>query len=324
MTTRLPQETHRRDAMRAAVRLAPLRRRIGRRRFDDKILPWLLLGPALVVTLGLILFPVIRTGWLSFTDAGLSSLVTGEFEFVGLQNYSGVLSDGHLRGVFVTTVVFGLACVAGTMVVGLGVALLLDQTFRGRRLLGILVLLPWAVPQVAAGVTWRWMFNDQYGVVNWLLVKGGLTGFEGFSWFNDRITAFVAIGIVVVWQSFPFVAISLLAGFRTIEEDLIDAARVDGAGWFQRLRYITLPMLKPLVLVLIIISTIWDFKIFDQIYVMTKGGPARSTEVLSIAVWREAFTKLDFGPASALAILMFFVLAAVTLIYVRLFREEVS
>lgn len=271
---------------------------------------------------GLIGYPVLRTMWLSFHEAGLGTLMGQGAEFAGFSNYVEVFSDPDLRQSAVNTVVFGLSCVLATMVLGIAVALLLNLPFRGRVLLGVIVLLPWAMPRVAAAIVWEWLFNDQYGIVNWALTTVGFEQLDGYAWFNERFTAFVVIGIVVVWQSFPFVALSMLAGLQTVSADVLDAARVDGANAWQRLRHITLPMLKPLLLVLVVISTIWDFKVFDQVYVMTQGGPARSTEVLSISTWREAFTQLEFGLASALAMVMFALLLAVTVVYIRMVRED--
>lgn len=296
--------------------------RFGRRNFDDQVLPLLLVLPAVLIVGGLIGYPVLRTMWLSFHEAGLGTLMGQGSTFVGLDNYAQIFGDPDLRRSAVNTVVFGLSCVAVTMVLGIAVALLLNVPLRGRVVLGVLVLLPWAMPRVAAATVWDWIFHDQYGVVNWTLTTVGLEQFDGYAWFNQRLTAFVVIGLVVVWQSFPFVALSMLAGLQTVSQEVLDAARVDGAGPWQRLRYITLPILKPLLLVLVVISTIWDFKVFDQIYVMTGGGPARSTEVLSISTWREAFTQLEFGLASALAMLMFALLLAVTVVYIRLVRED--
>lgn len=290
--------------------------------FESRLLPLLLLGPALVVIAALVFYPVARTLWLSFHDAGLSTLISGAADWVGLSNYVTVATDPHLRQVFVVTALFGFGCVAGTMLLGLAVALLLNQPFRGRAVLGVAVLLPWATPRVAAATVWRWLFHDQYGVVNWLLVTVGLDGFDGFAWFTSRLPAFLAIGLTVIWQSFPFVALSLLAGLTSIPGEVFDAAKVDGASAWQRLRYVTLPMLKPLLLVLIVISTIWDFKVFDQVFVMTGGGPARATEVLAVATWREAFTQLNFGLGSALAVAMFVILVAITVLYIRLIRDE--
>jgi ABC-type sugar transport system permease subunit len=285
--------------------------------FEDRALPWLLLAPAGTIVFGLVLYPVGRTFWLSFRQAGLSVLTRGQSRFVGLDNYADLATDPLLRRVFLTTAVFGFACVAATMALGLAVALLLNQRFLGRGVLGVLVLLPWAVPRVAAGVVWRWMFHDQYGLVNWVL-----PGFEGFAWFNHRLSAFFAIGVVVVWQSFPFVSLSLLAGLSSIPPEVKEAARVDGASPFQTLRHITLPMLKPLLLVLVVVSTIWDFKIFDQVYVMTEGGPNHATEVAVITVYREAFGSTHLGTAAAMAISLFAVLVAMTVLYTRLARVE--
>lgn len=299
------------------------RRRLSARKvFDSRVLPALFLAPAFLFIFGLTVWPVLQAARLSFTGADLRSLMSGEHEFVGVDNYVHILTDPHLRRVFVTTAVFGLACVAGTMVLGIAVALLLNQSFRGRTLLGVLVLLPWAVPAVAAAIVWQWMFHDQYGIVNYTLASAGLEAFSGFPWFNSRYTAFTAIGVVIVWQGFPFVALCMLAGLKSISGEVMEAAKIDGAGPWQTLRLIILPMLKPLILILVVISTIWNFKVFDQIFVMTGGGPARSTEVLAIATWREAFTQHEFGLAAALAMAMFVILAVITAVYLRLIRDD--
>jgi ABC-type sugar transport system permease subunit len=293
--------------------------RISSTRFENRVLPWLLLTPAGVVVFGLVLYPLARTLWLSFREAGLAYFTSGRSRFVGLDNYADLASDPHLRRVLLTTVGFGVACVVVTLTLGLAVALLLNQRFRGRALLGVLVLLPWAVPRVAAGTIWRWLFDDQYGLVNWTLSRA-LPGFEGHAWFNSRGSAFLAIGVVVVWQSFPFVALSLLAGLQAIPPEVREAARMDGAGPWHQLFYVTLPLLKPLLLTLLVVETIWDFKIFDQVYVMTGGGPAGSTEVAAIAVYRQAFSRV--GSAAAMAVALFVVLAGLTLVYTRLARLE--
>lgn len=296
--------------------------RSWRRRFDTQLLPALYLAPAALFIFGLTVWPVLQTIRLSVTSADLRSLMTGEYEFIGLANFADIVTDAHLRVVFLQTAVFGIACVIVTMVLGMAVALLLNTRFRGHTLLGVLVLLPWAVPAVAGSIVWQWMFHDQYGVINYGLASVGLGMFDGFPWFNSRFTAFAAIGTVVVWQGFPFVALCLLAGLKSVSGEVLEAAKVDGAGPWQTTRLIILPILKPLVLVLVVISTIWNFKIFDQVYVMTRGGPARATEVLAIATWREAFTQHDFGLAAALAVSMFVILAVITALYLWLIRDD--
>lgn len=299
------------------------RPRSWRRSFDDRLLPILLVAPALVVIAGLVGYPVLRTMWLSFTDAdGLRALTEGDMSLIGLDNYRRILADPVLRRSVLATVLFGLACVAGTMVVGIAVALLLNRRFRGRGVLAVLVLLPWAIPHVAASYVWKWLFHDQYGILNWALTGLPLLDFQGYAWTNRWPTAFLVIGLVVVWQSFPFVSVALLAGLQTIPGEVTDAARVDGASAWQLVWRIRLPMLKPLLLVLVVISTIWDFKVFDQVFVLTEGGPARQTEVLAISVWREAIAQLHLGLGSALAMVLFLILIVFTVIYVRLAREE--
>jgi N,N'-diacetylchitobiose transport system permease protein len=292
--------------------------------FDNRILPWLLLLPAFATIFALVLYPLVETFWLSFHDAGIPWLRDGTKEFIGVENSAEIFTDDLYRRVFVTTAAFGIACVLGTMVVGLLVALLLNQRFRGRSVVAVITLLPWAVPAVAAGTVWEWLFDARAGLVNHLLSYLPGVDLIGFAWFNDRWSAFLAIGIVVVWQSYPFVAVSLLAGFQAISPEVLEAAKVDGANAWQRLRLVTLPILWPLVMVLVIISTIWDFKIFDQVFVMTGGGPARSTEVVAITTVAEGFGRRDFGLGAALAVTLFLVLAAITLFYVRMIREETA
>lgn len=297
--------------------------RSWRRSFDDRLLPVLLIAPALVVIAGLVGYPVLRTAWLSLTDAeGLRALTEGGYGFIGLDNYTQLLRDPVLRRSALVTVLFGLVCVAATMVVGVAVALLLGRRFRGRGVLAVLVLLPWAIPHVAASYVWKWLFHDQYGILNWGLSALPWLDFEGYAWLNHWPTAFLVIGLVVVWQSFPFVAVALLAGLQTIPGEVTDAARVDGAGPWQQVWRIRLPMLRPLLLVLVVISTIWDFKVFDQVFVLTEGGPARQTEVLAISVYREAIAQLHLGLGSALAMVLFLILLVFTAGYVRLAREE--
>jgi len=296
--------------------------RSWRHRFDNQLLPALFLAPSALFIFGLTIWPVVQTFRMSLTAADLRSLMTGEYEFIGLENFVDIVTDAHLRVVFLQTALFGLACVVVTLVLGMAVALLLNTRFRGHTVLGVLVMLPWAVPAVAGSIVWQWMFHDQYGIINWALTSIGLAGFDGFPWFNNKYTAFFAIGMVVVWQGFPFVALCLLAGLKSVSGEVLEAAKVDGSGPWQTVRLIIMPILKPLILVLVVISTIWNFKIFDQVYVMTRGGPARATEVLAITTWREAFTQHDFGLAAALAVAMFLILAVITALYLWLIRDD--
>ena len=285
-------------------------------------LPVLLLLPAVIIIIGLVGYPLGRTVYLSFTDTDLGGLIYGGSEFVGLENFKEVFVDDRLRVSLVNTVLLGTACVIGTMVLGFATALLLNQKLRGRVLFSIAVLLPWAVPALAASAIWKWLFDSRYGFVNWALVNLGFESFEGYAWFAGRFSAYVAIFVTVVWQSFPFIALSLLAGLQTIPKETLQAAQVDGANAWNRFRLITLPLLRPVVAVLVIFSTIWDFKIFDQIYVMASGVPDRMADTMAVAAYREGFALGHYGLASAAAVVLFLVLLAFSIAYVRLIGRE--
>jgi N,N'-diacetylchitobiose transport system permease protein len=285
-------------------------------------LPVLLLLPAAIITVGLIGYPLGKTIWLSFTDTRLGDLIQGSGPFVGLDNFKEVFSDEHLRTSLINTVVFGTACVIGTMVFGFAVALLLNQKLRGNLFFGIAVLLPWAVPALAASAIWKWLFDDSYGFVNWALVELGFTQFKDYAWFASRNSAYVSIFVTVVWQSFPFIALSLWAGLQTLPRETLHAASVDGASAWQRFRLVTLPLLRPIVAVLVVFSTIWDFKIFDQIYVMAAGVPDRAADTAAVAAYREGFALSHYGLGSAVAVVLFLILLVFSLIYVRAIGRE--
>ena len=208
------------------------------------------------------------------------------------------------------------------MVLGFAVALLLNQRLRGNVFFAIAVLLPWAVPALAASAILKWLFDARYGFVNWALVNLGFERLPGLRVVRGPLQRVVAIFITVVWQSFPFVALALLAGLQTIPKETLQAAAVDGASAFQRFRLVTLPLLRPIVAVLVIFSTIWDFKIFDQIYVMAAGVPDRSADTAAVAAYREGFALSHYGLGCAVAVVLFLILLAFSLLYVRLIGKE--
>ena len=284
--------------------------------------PVLLLLPAVIIIGGLVGYPLVKTVYLSFTETRLGDLVDGSGEWVGLENFKEVFTDDHLRTSLINTVVFGTACVIGTMVFGFSVALLLNQRLHGNLLFSLAVLLPWAVPALAASAIWRWLFDDRYGFVNWALVNLGFSHFQDYAWFADRESAYVAIFVTVVWQSFPFVALSLLAGLQTLPRETLHAAAVDGASAWQRFRLVTLPLLSPIVAVLVVFSTIWDFKIFDQIYVMATGVPDRAADTAAVTAYRESFALGHYGVGSAVAVVLFLVLLVFSVLYVRMIGRE--
>jgi N,N'-diacetylchitobiose transport system permease protein len=277
--------------------------------------------PSLIAIAGIILLPLLQVLGISFQKYYLVDVLTKGAPFAGFANYQHILQDQEFWYALLITVIFTAACVGLTMLAGLAVALLLYQDFPGNKLVGVAILIPWVMPRVASSILWRWIYDDQYGILNYCLSLLGLKSFASFAWLGNAISALVAVTIVVVWQSFPFVAISLLAGLQAIPVEVYEAATIDGAGFRQQLRLITLPLLWNLLGVLTIISTIWDFKIFDQMWVLTEGGPAGSTTVLGIYTWAAAFTRMQMGWASAAAVMMLVVVLAVTLLYLRLFSK---
>jgi ABC-type sugar transport system permease subunit len=310
----------------APLSLAAWRRGVERafasRRFDAKVLPWLLVIPAIVVMFGLVGYPVVRTIWLSF-HSGVD-LQTGAF--VGISQYTSLFADPDFRAALLRTVLFSAVNVGATMIVALLVALVLDAQGSRGRLLGAVVLLPWAMPRIASGIVWKWMFDAQYGTANWVLTSIGLHHFDGYAWFNSGFTSLVVISAAWIWQSVPFVAIALLAGLRSNSPEIIEAARVDGAHYWQVVLRVRLPMLRPLITVLLVMSTIWAFQAFDYFFVMTvpPGGPDHGTEVLSLLTWLNAFSLLQEGRAAAIAVVTLVILTAVTFIYLRFMREDVG
>jgi N,N'-diacetylchitobiose transport system permease protein len=295
---------------------------MARRAVARLTLPVLMLLPAMVIIVALVGYPLVRTVYLSFTDTDLGNLIYGGSDWVGLQNFKEVFTDEHLRASLVNTVLFGTACVIGTMVFGFAVALLLNERLKGNFVFSIAVLLPWAVPAIAAAAIWKWLFDPSYGFVNWALVHLGFDSFQDYAWFASRFSAYVAIFITVCWQSFPFIALSLLAGLQTLPKETLQAAAVDGAGSWQRFRLVTLPLLRPIIAVLVVFSTIWDFKIFDQIYVMAAGVPDRGADTAAVAAYREGFALSHYGLGSAVAVVLFLILLAFSILYVRLIGKE--
>lgn len=293
-----------------------------RRRLQLKLIPWLLMAPTMLSIVLVIGYPFVQTVWLSLH--GGRGLRTGAW--VGLHNYLEMVTDPQTQAAFVRTVILAAVTVVGSMVAALLIALVLNSGLPGMGLLTILVVLPWAMPRVSAAILWKWAFDSQYGVVNWLLNGLGLHMFAGYGWFNSGPSALTVVAVAIIWAKIPFLAIAMLAALKSVPDDVVEAARLDGASAFQTLLRIKLPVMRPVIIVLFVLATIQAFQAFDHIYVMTvpPGGPNHSTEILSLLTYLQAFASLDGGMGSALALLTFAVLAIVTILYVRLQRDEIA
>lgn len=288
--------------------------------------PWLLLIPSLVVLGVLLLWPMVRVLTLSFQDFGLRELVRGDAELVGFDNYAAVLSDRLLWQVALpNTLVFAAVCVVLTVVIGTLVALLLNQmSGLWRSLLLTSIMAAWAIPAVTGTYVWIYLFDARSGFLTQVLETVGLIDTATTNLFTERLWFYAIATLNVVHHGFPFVAVTVLAGLMTIPKELMEAAEIDGAGPVKRFFRVTAPLLKPVFAVVTILSTIWDFKVFTQIYLMP-GGDGANREVLNLGTWSyvSAMGQNLYGLGAAIAVLLTLLLLVVTVIYLRtLFKEE--
>lgn len=301
-------------------------RRPGSHAKATKRRPWLLLAPTLAVLGVLLLYPMLRVVLLSMQDFGLRELVRGDADFVFLDNFRSVLTNPLLWKVALpNTVVFALVCVVLTVVVGTLVALLLAQLAGWARVLvTTAVMAAWAVPAVTGTYVWIYLFDARNGFLTQLLADAGFIDLATTNLFGDRFWFYAIATLNVVHHGFPFVAVTVLAGLMTVPKELHEAAAIDGAGPWKRFWHVTVPLLKPVFAIVTILSTIWDFKVFTQIYLMP-GGDGANREVLNLGTWSyvTAMSQNRFGLGAAIAVLLTVVLMAITVIYLRtVFKEE--
>lgn len=283
-----------------------------------QILGWVLVAPTLGVFSLVAFYPLMQTVVISLTDARLGA--TGGSNFVGLQNYRELLGDGRFWFVVGNTVFFTVTSVFLEFVLGLAIALIVHSSFRGRGAVRTAMLIPWAIPTVISARIWSYMLQDTYGVINDLLVNRlGLLD-EKLAWLATPGLAMGSIIAVEVWKTTPFVALLLLAGLQLIPRDIYEAADVDGASAFQKLFRLTLPLLKPAILVALIFRTLDALRVFDSIWVLTSGETG--TAVMATYNYRQMvlFQKLGFG--SAISVAIFLLIGLFVVAYVMAIRTE--
>ncbi len=278
-------------------------------------LAWALVLPALGTILLIALFPLGWTVWESLHLHDLRMPWRGR-PFVGLANYGELLSDARFWEALWHTGFFTVASVSLELVLGLALALALNRAYRGRGLARAAVLVPWAIPTVVAALIWRFMFEGRAGIANAVLMEVGVLE-EPLVWFVHSAAAWVPVILADVWKTTPFVALLLLAGLQTIDPSLYEAARIDGAGAWRQFRHVTLPLLKPAILVTLIFRTLDAFRVFDLVYVMTGGGPGTSTEPIALYTFTALLQNLRFGFGSALSVVVFLVTFGLALLYIR-------
>ncbi len=271
---------------------------------------YLFLAPSLIILLLVAAWPLARTFWFSFTDATLS---LDNVSWVGLSNFKNVLQDGDWWTSVYNTLYFTLISVSLETVLGLGIALLLHKSFAGRSLLRTAVMVPWAIPTVVSAKMWSWMFHDLYGVINDLLMKVGFIS-APIAWMADAQLSRMAIIFVDVWKTTPFMTLLLLAGLQSIPTQVYQSAAVDGASAFRTFWKITLPLLKPALVVAVIFRCLDALRIFDLVYVMTSNS--RETSTMSVYARENMIDFQDLGYGSAVSVLIFGFIAIFTVVYV--------
>src|SRR5882672_3950350 len=300
----------------AAARL----HRVGftRRLGADWRLGWLFVAPMLIMVVALVAYPFCYAAYLSLTRkyVGVPPV------FVGLENYVRLASDGFFRRAVWNSFVFTFASVGFKLVLGMVMALVLTSRIRYRNLFTGLLLIPWVAPTVVSALNFLWIFDASLGVLNYLLVKVFHILPQGVGWLSEAGTAMASVIFVNVWRGFPFFGISFLAGLKAIPGEQYEAAAVDGANIVQRFRHVTLPALRNIIIIVMLLSTIWTFNDFAIVYILTKGGPGGATQVIPVFTYEMAFGAQRLGEAIAAALYMLPALAMVIIVLSRYMRRS--
>lgn len=293
---------------------------VRKRRLENhgKLAFWLLL-PAAVAVFGVIVYPILRTLLISFFQ--VDSVLAVDTPFVGLGNYASALASPGFWASMGRTLYFTLTSTALELILGLGLAALLNAPMKFRWLFRAVVVVPWAVPTIVNAAMWKGIFNAEYGAFNSVLLQLGLIDHYQ-AWLGDPLTALNMVIVADVWKTTPLVAFFLLAGLTSIPKELYEAARLDRAGWPRMFRSIVLPLLVPSISIVVVLRTVEAFKVFDIIYGMTRGGPANGTQTIAYYTYVTAFSDQNYGVGSALSYLIVMVILILSTIYLRVLRRS--
>jgi len=284
---------------------------------SQAILGYLLILPAVGVVGATLFFPIVRALVTSFYDV---DLIRRTVIFKGFANYVLLARSAEFWWAALRTAYFSIVSIAIELLLGYFIATLLNRPFKGRGIIRTIMILPWAVPTVVNGVIWKWIYNPNFGALNGLLYQLGFID-QYIPWLNNPFRAMNLVIIADVWKMTPFCALLLLAALQTIPRDIIEASRIDGAGTARIHLRIILPLLKPMILVILVVRTIDTFRVFDIIYVLTRGGPAGGTTVLGYLVYKEAFEFLRLGTGAAISVSITLLVAALGVLYYKWFYK---
>jgi len=280
--------------------------------------PLLFILPSFLLAFIIIAYPIIDLVRLSFNDVGTFGEMNG---FIGLENYRYVIDDELFTEVLLRTLYWTFFVVVGTVALSIPIALILNEDFYGKGIARTIIMLPWAISLAMTAVIWKWLLNPDYGMLNHLLLNLGLTT-ENIGWLADANTAFplqILIGILV---SIPFTISILMGGLTSIPSDIYEAAYLDGSSYWQRLKTLTLPLLKPFINIAVVLNVIYVFNSFPIIWILTEGGPSNSTDILPTYLYKLAFRDGEIGLAAALSVVMLLILLSFTIVYATIAMKK--
>ena len=297
---------------------APRRGRGLRAGIRENATPYLLLLPTLVVLVGVLAWPLYWLGRISFEHFGLEELIAHKGTWTGLDNYREILGNREFWHIVLRTVVFTLVNVGLTMVISTLIALLLVRMGKYMRVaLMVGLVWVWATPVTVAIAVWQWMVDFQFGVFNWAITKLHIANLIHYNWFDNSLTGFAVITAVVVWGAIPFAAITIYAGLSQVPQELVEAAEVDGARPWQVFRQVTFPLVKPIFVIITSLSIIWDFQVFNQVWIMLENRPGPEYYLLSIFAFVTSFRVSQYGLGAAISVVMVLLMLSVSFVYVR-------
>lgn len=291
--------------------------KIGKTKLKSMLVPYGFVSPASLTILILVVYPILYGIYISFFDTNL----VNKWNFVGLRYYLQALTDTSFLHSLEKTMVFTVSVVAGHFFLGFIFASVLNMNIRFRTLFRGILILPWLFPDVVIAYLFKWILNTQGGIVNELLMHLNVIS-EPVGWLSTSATAFPCVILVSIWKGYPLVMVQILAGIQTISTDMYEAAEIDGASMWQRFRYITIPALKPILTTILILDTVWVFKQFTMIWLMTSGGPGSTTMVSAIEIYKNAFSYFKYGLASAQSVYILVICYLIGVVFRRLLRDD--
>ena len=290
----------------------------SKKSFTQRHLGPLLASPAILVVIGVLVVPVLYALATSFSSVAASD---HSLSFNGLANYARMFSDKYFRNSLKLTVIFTVVTVFAEIVLGVAVAVVLNKEFFGHGFVRGIMILPWALPSVVNAVMWKWIFHANYGALNALLSQLGLID-KYKLWLGTPRSAFWCVVVANIWKETPYVVLLTIAALSNISNDYYEAAMVDGSNGWKSFWSITLPLIRPVVMILTITKTIWALQTFDLVHIMTGGGPASGTELMSVYIHKNTFKYLDFGYGAAMSFVLMAVCLILTIVYIRIFMDN--